>query len=363
MMHMQNDISDRVDRNNQSELINIAHAAASLSETVPELAHLCGEMEKQAHQQAEQAQKVGQMTQHLFDTIGQSIKELRISSGQTKSVIETIESIADATKILALNATIQAVKVGNAGRGFTAVADNIKKLATETSHATQSVDSSLTSIRESVDQVSDSIGISSNTDLTRIEKTDHNKGLNQLNAMMSDIVESSAEQHESVMEIRKLGDRAQTLAENLFLSFGRFRLEYHKTVETIITRVIQEDAFQLCNRSQMENRMMDLSREYAFLQLAYVTDGNGIQITSNISSECENAIDQSVYGKNWSDRSWFRQVLTTQKNVISDIYRSVSTNKFCFTVSAPITDPKGTFHGVMALDIDLVKLLDYLDGK
>ena len=91
------------------------------------------------------------------DELGQSVRDIG-------NVIEIIAEIADQTKLLALNATIEAASAGDAGKGFSVVANEVKELAKQTGEATDEIRARVEAIQHSasttvsqINQISDVI--------------------------------------------------------------------------------------------------------------------------------------------------------------------------------------------------------------
>jgi len=84
------------------------------------------------------------------DSINAKLAALSEKASNINSVLTTITKVADQTNILSLNAAIEAEKAGEAGRGFSVVATEIRRLADQTSVSTWDIEQMLKEMQSAV---------------------------------------------------------------------------------------------------------------------------------------------------------------------------------------------------------------------
>jgi len=97
--------------------------------------------------------RMDQTMQHMVsatDSINAKLAALSEKASNINSVLTTITKVADQTNILSLNAAIEAEKAGEAGRGFSVVATEIRRLADQTSVSTWDIEQMLKEMQSAV---------------------------------------------------------------------------------------------------------------------------------------------------------------------------------------------------------------------
>ncbi len=136
--------------NTQAEdMQNCLYKMDSLSEKIIRTGDNVREMEKLADGTKEMIVKStagvnelsgqAEETGNIMSSLEEKMEVLNTSMQSIRELVNTIDTIAESTTLLSLNASIEAARAGEAGRGFAVVADEIKKLADSSKQSSEEI--------------------------------------------------------------------------------------------------------------------------------------------------------------------------------------------------------------------------------
>ncbi len=181
------------------------------------------------------------------------IKRLGERSQEITSVVNIIGQIAERTSVLALNASMQAVAAGEAGRGFAVIADEVKRLAENARQATQQISGLVNAIQADTSEtiqamnstIAQVVDISKLADQAGGQMNDTKSATELLAAAVRSIAESTIRQSEAAKTLltraydllqssqntvseleaqREDTDSLATSAQDLVTTVGEFQL-------------------------------------------------------------------------------------------------------------------------------------------
>ncbi len=185
-------------RNITNILSTSSQEMASSSEEVnassEELSSVAQQISKGAQQQSEYLDRSSKQVEEIRGEFKEKLKGIMIAS-------DLVRTISNQVNMLALNASIEAARAGEYGRGFSVVADNIRKLADETKLSVEKVTNIITDLTSSIDNGMDSLNTSVVNVTTVAEET------------ASGAEEASAATEEQAATMEELSASAQELAK------------------------------------------------------------------------------------------------------------------------------------------------------
>ena len=176
-------------------------------------------------------------------SLSEAIDRLASSSNQIGEILGVINDIANQTNLLALNAAIEAARAGEAGRGFAVVADEVRKLAERTQHATGEIEQIIGSLQKDTETVSMEMGKSIESVQQGVDNIgETNSGFMQvvtgIKELKSDMMQVTEQVSNQFTTIVKTNDDAQAIVAGVEESSSAVN-EIASTVEHLQMRTEQ----------------------------------------------------------------------------------------------------------------------------
>jgi hypothetical protein len=167
--------------NSNRKLMNVITTA---SDTSINVANIATEL-------AASASEVNASSEEISSTVQEISQETQIimaSTDELRNVMTLIKNIADQTNLLALNASIEAGRAGEYGRGFTVVAEEVRKLAEESKSAIANTGQKIDIIINKIQTTTGSMeGISASTEEQTASMEEISATANKLGSLADDL--------------------------------------------------------------------------------------------------------------------------------------------------------------------------------
>ena len=181
----------------------------------------------QSQNEVESLKFSSQQVQSCFDEMMDTFETFQTAVKKIRVCTDKIESIADQTNILALNASIEAAKAGTHGKGFAVVAEEVKRLAEELNGLDAEVGAAIGYGQQGTEKLNGSISSSKQALGASIEK------VNETYQMFENITQAAENATTVQTQINGVIDQSKQSLQTLCEYFERIKRQYQEVVTHI----------------------------------------------------------------------------------------------------------------------------------
>jgi len=213
------------------ELAVTLNSVQMMTDSIQRVAESAREAEQVARSSSVTALKGGEAVEHtvsgilqIRETVSETarkVKRLAEASQEISKIVALIANISSRTNLLALNASIQAAKAGEAGRGFAIVADEVRQLADRAAKALQEIEqivlqiqsetgSVMMAMEEGLQQV---IDVTNRAEQAKGSLNDIIQVANRIDALVRSITADTVDQRENSRAVAQVMQSVELTAQ------------------------------------------------------------------------------------------------------------------------------------------------------
>lgn len=247
----------------ETQSAGIIQSSASIEEMVGNIKSVTLSMDKMSTQFKSLIDVTSSGKKRQLD-VDERVKEMAQQSELLMEANTVISRIASQTNLLAMNAAIEAAHAGSAGAGFSVVADEIRKLAEESSAQSRTIKKELKDISDSILKVVNSSHLSQEAFTAIMEKiSDTDSLVQEIGSAMVEQNEASSEVLEALKDINNSTSQVQITAKTMKGETAQVRTEMNNLsqISTTVSGSMDEMAYGVKDINDSAQNLSELANQ------------------------------------------------------------------------------------------------------
>jgi|GEM_PF-2029669 len=389
-----------------SKMQELASEIDVIDESIQKVSNLSQDLSLRIEKDKAQIESIVKLAKETAEKESENSGNMKKMVEETKRItyiIGKVSEIAEQTNLLALNASIEAARAGESGRGFSVVAEEVKKLAEEskqivstiqndvkntigtiekTVDTSEKVNSDINIMLSSISDTSKTIGILFDSVYDINDRMLHASGILQQQSnsvkevatiteeltstisVTSEVSEvnlaTTGEMKNKLDDLKKKSDKLKetsaAIDESLQGLIAKGKILDDETKKGIefakqeLTALSQSSTLKQMSQEPLEKTLQEyMKTNKGGFNMFFVLDSNGIQKTRDIWCNSDDiAKYQNTLGVDYSDRKFFSDAIAKRAINVTEPRLSYQTYNFVINISIPIFDSTGQIIGILS---------------